>query len=217
MTPATLRDRGGDVAGDGVLERAAGDGEQHRDARPAPSSSISTDSTMPRSVIGRLISGSLTVARAAVDLLDGWGVLMMPQPTWCAGPVVARRSVPGSWPSGVLVGRGPLVELAEQRAQLRAQEVAGGDLADRHPQRGHLAGQELHVGVGPGVGLPVLLGDHPVARLLPVLREQDQRGGVRRLEAEHQGQEDERVVVPAQRPSGASAFQTTQTTTNSVM
>ena len=91
-----------------------------------------------------------------------------------------------------------LVQLLDQVAQLGAQEVAGRHLAEGHPQRGDLAGQELHVGVRAGVGLAVLLVDHPVAHLLPVLREQDQRCGVRRLEAEHQGQEDERVVVPAQ-------------------
>ena len=43
--------------------------------------------------------------------------------------------------------------------------------------------------------------------LLPVLREQDQRSGVRRLQAEHQRQEDERVVVPAQVARAPAMFQ----------
>ena len=43
------------------------------------------------------------------------------------------------------------------------------------------------------------LGLHPVAVGLPVLREQDQRRGVRGLQRERQGQQDERVRVPAQR------------------
>ena len=47
-----------------------------------------------------------------------------------------------------------------------------------------------------GRGLPVALGDHTVAVLLAVLCEQDERRGVRRLEAEHQREEDERVDVP---------------------
>ena len=161
---------------------------------------------MPRSVIGRLISGSLTVARAALTC-SRVGVLMMPKPRWW------RASPYGVGLRLVVVGPVALLEVAEQGAQLGAQEVAGGDLADRHPQRGHLAGEELHVGVGAGVGLAVLLGDHLVAGLLPVLREQDQRRGVRRLQAEHQRQEDERVVVEPQ-ASGASRFQPTQMTTN---
>ena len=103
-----------------------------------------------------------------------------------------------------------LVQLLDQVAQLRAQEVAGRDLAEGHPQRGDLAGQELHVGVRAGVGLAVLLVDHPVAHLLPVLGEQDQRCGVRRLQAEHQGQEDERVVVPAQVDRAPATFQAIQ-------
>ena len=43
-----------------------------------PSAWISTESTMLRSVIGRLISGSLTVARAALTC-SRVGVLMMPK------------------------------------------------------------------------------------------------------------------------------------------
>src|SRR6478735_11039878 len=155
-----------------------------------PASSISTESTMPRSVMGRLISGSLTVASAALTC-SRLGVLMIPNPRRWGVALGARLHL-------VVAGPVELLEVAHQRAELGAQEVAGRDLAHRHPQRRHLAGQELHVGVGPRVGLAVLLGDDLVARLLPVLREQDQGSGVRRLQAEHQRQEDERVVVEAQ-------------------
>ena len=54
----------------------------------------------------------------------------------------------------------------------------------RDPQRGHLAGQVLGVGEGALGPLPVLLERDPVAVGLPVLREQDQRRGVRGLQAE---------------------------------
>src|SRR6478672_11382004 len=165
-----------------------------------PSSATSTESTIPSSVIGRLISGSLTVARASITCCCV-GVLMMPKSTsrpaalrgrpGCGLARCGRRSVGGLRPRQVF-------EFAEESRQLGAEEVAGRDLADRHPQRGHLAGEELHVGVGPRVGLPVLLGDHLVALLLAVLCEQDQRGGVGRLEAEHQRQEDEGELVEAQ-------------------
>ena len=74
--------------------------------------------------------------------------------------VSERRSAAGSLErSSVLPGVGlvALVELLDQVAQLGAQEVAGGDLAQRDPQRGDLAGQELGVGVRPLVRLAVLL------------------------------------------------------------
>jgi hypothetical protein len=47
-------------------------------SRTAPGPSTSTDSTIPMSVIGRLISGSLTVARAAWTC-SRRGLLMVPQ------------------------------------------------------------------------------------------------------------------------------------------
>ena len=46
--------------------------------RTTPGPSTSTDSTIPRSVIGRLISGSITVPRAA-ETWSRRGVLMMLQ------------------------------------------------------------------------------------------------------------------------------------------
>src|SRR5690349_10821734 len=90
-----------------------------------------------------------------------------------------------------------VLERLQQATQLAADEVAGGDLADAEAQARDLAGEELHVGVGLRRGLAVLLLLDPVARLLPVLREQDERGGVRRLQRQDQRQEDEWVLVPA--------------------
>src|SRR3954462_6065399 len=154
----------------------------------APDASTSTDSTIPSSVIGRRISGSLTVASAAL-ICSRAGEVM---PSRVRAPAADGRS-------GLLVGElvvAPgLLELLHQRSQLRTDVVAGGDLSEGHPERGHPAGQELHVGVRAGVRGAVLLGDHPVPVLLPVLGEQDQRRGVRRLQAQHQREEDEREGV----------------------
>src|SRR4051812_19912732 len=134
----------------------------------APSSAMAMSSTMPRSVIGRRISGSLTPARAAV-ICSGFGAFIL----LAYGPGRARLSAAGAGPrGGALVAVGIVrraVELVQQRAQLRPHVVAGGDLAESHPQRRHLPGEELHVGVCPAVVLAVTLGDHPVAVLLPVL------------------------------------------------
>ncbi len=46
--------------------------------RTNPSSEMSTESTMPRSVMGRLISGSLTVARAALTRSSREALMMGP-------------------------------------------------------------------------------------------------------------------------------------------
>ena len=75
---------------------------------------------------------------------------------------------------------------------------AGDDVAQGDADRGQLAGQELGVGLGPAVDLAVELGLAPVAVVLAVLGQQDQRGGVGGLGGEGQVQEDERVLVPAQ-------------------
>src|SRR5687767_3342563 len=133
-----------------------------------PSSATSTVSTIPSSVIGRLISGSLTVARASITCCCV-GVLMIGKST---SHPVGLRPRPGAGLARCvrrLVGRllaREVLDVTEEAAQLRAEEVARGDLTDGHAQRRHLAGEELHVGVGPGVGLPVLLGDDLVALLL---------------------------------------------------
>src|SRR4051794_25141063 len=71
-----------------------------------------------------------------------------------------------------------LAAVLGQPVELAADEVPGGELADGHPQPGQLPREVL--GVGPGGRGPraVLLGLHPVAVGLPVLRQQDQRRGV---------------------------------------
>ena len=57
---------------------------------------------------------------------------------------------------------------------------------------GDLAGEELGVGEVALVAGAVLLERDPVAVVLAVLREQDQRRGVGRLQAEDEREEDER-------------------------
>ena len=106
--------------------------------------------------------------------------------------------------SGLLdftVGRRVAAELVEHLVHLlefAAQVVAGGDLADGEPQRGQFAGEVLGVGLGLLGAAPVLLQRDPVAVLLPVLRQQDQRRRVGRLGGERQVEQDERVRIPAQ-------------------
>ena len=65
VTPSTARDRVGDAVGD--RRRASGSRRPSgtRSTATAPSAPISTDLTMPSSVIGRWISGSFTVASAS--------------------------------------------------------------------------------------------------------------------------------------------------------
>src|SRR6478609_5626823 len=161
--------------------------------------STSTDRTMPRSVIGRRISGSSTRVRAsrtAAATASGSRVSRAgDMPSIVGAPAGAPagtcplrgrgRAVPlaGAVPVArvgrvvrglALGGRLPLLgQLLQQVPQLGPDEVAGGDLGQRDAQRRHLARQELGVGEVPLRALPVLLGLHPVAVGLPVLREQD--------------------------------------------
>ena len=81
-------------------------------------------------------------------------------------------------------------------------EVVGGDdVGQGEADRRQLPGEVLGVGLGAGVDLAVELGLGPVALVLAVLGQQDQRGGVGGLGGERQVQQDERVRVPAQ-PDG---------------
>src|SRR5215213_5870549 len=170
-----------------------------------PASEIRIPSTMPSSVIGLWISGSFTFARAARTCSTPGDVMAPPYvATGSALGVVGLSRLLGSRVGTVVEPfLGPLVlvlELLEQRPQLGADEVAGRHLAQRHPHARHLPRQELHVRVRAGVGHPVPLADDPVPVLLPVLGEEDQRRGVRGLEAQHQREEDEREgVEPARR------------------
>src|SRR5215207_7955860 len=84
---------------------------------------------------------------------------------------------------------GLLVDLGHQAAELAADEVARRDLTEAETQAGHLAGEEFHVGMRLGIGLAVLLLRDAVTGLLTVLREQDERSGVRRLKRQDQRQE----------------------------
>jgi hypothetical protein len=106
-----------------------------------------------------------------------------------AGRALARRM-----PAG---GRGrPVGHLLDQAPQ-RVLEVAHRHhLVKREADGGEFAGQVLGVGLGPGRHLPVPVDVGPVPVVLPVLRQQDQRGRVRRLGREGQVQQDERVRVP---------------------
>ena len=99
---------------------------------------------------------------------------------------------------------GRLVQLFGDPGQLGAQEVAGGDLAERDPQRRDLPGQILGVRLLRRRPPPVLVRRHPVAVGLPVLREQDQRRRIGGLQRQDQRQEREgvRVELPA-RPGSA--------------
>ena len=118
-------------------------------------------------------------------------------PRWSGSPV--------GWSTDGL----PIGEPVEQLLQLAAQVVARHDLADGEPQRRQLARQVLGVGLGALGPRPVLLEGDAVAVVLPVLRQQDQRRGVRGLGRERQVEQDERVRVPppGARRRGSSAIQ----------
>ena len=146
VTPATAADGGGDVAGDRLRigQPATVSSTRHRDARRPRRSR--RDSTMPSSVIGRRISGSLTVASAARTASSRQRhATMVRAPAWprhAASRSLRARSaaaVAGSLPRSRRRRRS--LQLLEQVAQLGADEVAGGDLAERHAQRGDLAGR----------------------------------------------------------------------------
>src|SRR3954454_21175830 len=93
------------------------------------------------------------------------------------------------------LGRCARAALLQQALELGADEVTGGDLAERDTHGGDLAGEVLGVRDGPVVLTPVLFELHAVAVGVPVLREKDQGGGVRRLK--RQDQRQQRVVEVA--------------------
>src|SRR6476620_10341470 len=192
-----------------------------------PASSISTDWTIPSSVIGLRISGSLTfdsaVSRAsrlgsATDMCSI--VCVVPRrpdhrrclPQHTDQVTTHRRRSPvcrdllgvlrGGWLLVADVDEGAVLELVEQRAQLGAHEVTSRLLAQGQSQRGDLAGQELGVGEVALVPGPVLLEGDTVPVGLAVLGEQDEGRGIRRLQAQHQRQEDERELVEDERAWG---------------
>src|SRR3569833_848633 len=161
-----------------------------------PSGVTSTPLIMSSSVMGRRISGSFTVASAAVTC-SIVGEAMCP---W-----YLSGGAPGEPPYAVAPSAGLLaavLQLFQQVLELVADPVAGGDVAHRHPEAGHLPGQVLGVGDVALVARPVALVLDAVAVGLAVLGEQDQRRGVRGLEGQHQRQEDERVRVEPPRRGG---------------
>ena len=86
----------------------------------------------------------------------------------------------------VVEPRGQPVERTAAGRRAGRELLAGDDVGQHQPHAGDLPGQELGVGLGPLGDRAVELGLHPVAGLLAVLGQQDQRRGVRRLEREHQ-------------------------------
>ena len=71
------------------------------------------------------------------------------------------------------------------------ERLAGDHVGQRQPHAGDLAGQEFGVGLGPFGDVAVALGGQPVAELLTILGEEDQRCGVRRLQREHEREQHE--------------------------
>ena len=75
-------------------------------------------------------------------------------------------------------------------------EVArGGYVAQRQPDAGDLAGEELGVGLGALGDLAIGVGLGAVALLLTVLGEQDQRRGVGGLQRQQQGEQLQLLAV----------------------
>ena len=89
-----------------------------------------------------------------------------------------------------------LLDRAHQPFDRVGYVVAVGLLLEREPDAGDLARQVLGVRERARVDLPVAFDLGAVAVGLAVLREQDQRRGVRGLGREREVQQDERVRVP---------------------
>ena len=87
-----------------------------------------------------------------------------------------------------------LVDGGLEVGELLAQLVAGHRVGEHQAHAGDLAGEELGVGTGALGHAAVELGLRPVAALLAVLGEQDQRRGVRGLQRQHERQQDEAAV-----------------------
>jgi hypothetical protein len=96
----------------------------------------------------------------------------------------------------------PVRLLGDQRGDARerlVQVLVGDHVGQREPDGREFAGQVLGVVLGPGGDLPVPLDNGAVPLVLAVLREQDQRRGVRGLGGERQVEQDVRVRVPRNR------------------
>src|ERR1035437_6564494 len=159
-----------------------------------PTVLISTPLTMPSSVIGLWISGSFT-RESAVRMASSVGV------TRSMLGARRKRARLGAFPVGETSDVAICLVLQQQRFQvlhLAAEVVPGGDVTHGDAQRGNLPGEELGVRLGLLGTRTVFLERDPVAVLLPVLRQQDQRGGIGGLRGEGQVEQDERVGVEPQ-------------------
>src|SRR5699024_6950498 len=125
------------------------------DTSARPASSTVTDRTMPRAVMGSKISGSFTAASASHTASSR-----------AFGTRPSLRSCIGRLPLRVL-----RLELRQQRAQLRPNEFAVGQILHGKTQGNHLAGQKLRVGEIAFGALSILLDLHAIAVVLAVLRE----------------------------------------------
>ena len=131
------------------------DRQQDRDRDRRRPSATSTDSTMPRSVIGRWISGSLTVASAAWTCSRSGGAHDASRRTWAAGrPSATRRRARSRSVVAVLVGLAPrLVELARAASAARSAGSRGS-----RPRRAPSAARPPR---GPGTPCPRAPGRWP--------------------------------------------------------
>src|SRR4051794_7143170 len=121
----------------------------------APSAPISTDLTIPSSVMGRLISGSFTVASASRTASSVAIRTMVRRTEGPAGSpsavvcVTSRRPIrPLCREYDLPVVAPSFLHLLDHVLQLRADPVAGGHLAQAHAQCRDLTGQILGVGDG---------------------------------------------------------------------
>ena len=96
-----------------------------------------------------------------------------------------------------VVARVHVLERLREALDRLDEVIAVGLLLERDPDRGDLAGQVIVVGQRSRVDLAVALDLRTVPFGLAVLRQQDQRRGVRGLGREREVQQDERVGIPA--------------------
>src|SRR5690242_1528096 len=109
----------------------------------APSAPISTDLTIPSSVMGRWISGSFTVAsasRTASSVAIGRWYGARPRARKAPSAVVYVTSWRPFCPEYDPAVGAVFLQLLDQVLEFGADPVAGGDLAEAHAQGGDLPG-----------------------------------------------------------------------------
>ena len=92
-----------------------------------------------------------------------------------------------------------VVESLQHVIELVTQLVDRNHIRKRKSNTGQFAGEELGIRLGACGDGTIVFRLSPVALLLSVLGEQDERRGVCGLNGEHQIQENERIWVPSQR------------------